>query len=216
MVLKADSMIKATLKERVLRVLEYKKLNVNSASRLLGIPQRTLNRQINENGSVGMDLVYSLLATFADIAPAWLVLGEGEMLTNSSSCCNHSSPFYSDIPVTAGNRDAVDPTTEAPSGYISMPQWHAQFYFPVLGTSMEPEIYSGDIIGVNRVDSLRDMDPEKIYMIVTNETRMIKRCYTDKDNSELLWCVSPNYPSFTINKRDIRAIFHVVNRIERL
>ena len=92
----------------------------------------------------------------------------------------------------------------------------AQFYFPVSGTSMEPEIHSGDIVGVNRVESLREVDPDKIYMIVTNESRMIKRCHSDENDDSIMWCVSPNYPAFKIKKNDICAMFHVVNRIERL
>ncbi len=209
---------KSSLKDRVVRVLKFKKLNPSSAGRLLGIPQRTINRQVNENGKIGMELVYSILNIFSDISPRWLILGEGSMLSNKDMDFNMKgvSPFYSDLPVTAGLRDSFDPRIETPSGFISMPQWYAEFYFPVSGTSMEPDIHSGDIIGVNRVESLNEIDPEKIYMIVTNESRMIKRCYSDENNSELLWCVSTNYPSFTINKSDICAIFHVVNKIERL
>lgn len=207
-----------SLKERVLMVFEYKKINANSASRILGIPQRTINRQVNENGKVGMELVSALLTNFPEISPSWLILGEGGMLycKQLDLSSKDFAPYYNDLPVSAGLRDTFDVAMEVPTGYISMPHFYAQFYFPVSGTSMEPEIYSGDIIGVNRVESLREIDSEKIYMIVTNESRMIKRCYPDKDNPELMWCVSPNYPAFTINKSDICAIFHVVNRIERL
>ena len=207
-----------TMKERVLSVFKAKKINVNKASKLLGIPQRTLNRQVNENGKVGMELVYSLLSTFTDISPSWLVLGQGEMLqdVDAIQALSTSAPFYSDLPVTAGHKDAFDPLKERPTGYISMPNWSAQFYFPVSGTSMEPEIHSGDIVGVNRVESLREVDPDKIYMIVTNESRMIKRCHSDENDDSIMWCVSPNYPAFKIKKNDICAMFHVVNRIERL
>lgn len=210
--------MKDSIKQRIVRIFEYKGLNANSASSILGIPQRTLNRQVNEDAKVGMELVTALLNRFSDISPAWLMLGEGDMLLDCDGEVMHDkgAPFFDDLPVSAGLRDAYDPALERPSGYISVPQWSAQFYFPVSGTSMEPEIHSGDIIGVNRVESLRDIDPDKIYMIVTNESRMIKRCYNDKENSELMWCVSPNYPSFAIRKSDICAIFHVVNRIERL
>lgn len=207
-----------TIKDRILSVFKIKNINVNRASRLLGIPQRTLNRQVNESGKVGMDLVYSLLNTFADISPSWLLLGQGEMLqdTDAYAALSGAAPFFSNLPVSAGYKEAFDPAREKPTGYISMPGVTAQFYFPVSGTSMEPEIHSGDIIGVNRVDSLRDIDPDKIYMIVTNESRMIKRCHPDEADESIMWCVSPNYPSFKIKKRDICAMFHVVNRIERL
>lgn len=210
--------ISKQLKERVSQVFKYKKLNVNSASRILGIPQRTLNRQVNEEGKVGMELIYAIMNNFSDISSEWLISGEGEMLSSQKDALSlaDASPYYEELPVSAGLRDSFDPSKEAASGYISMPRWRAQFYFPVIGTSMEPEIHAGDIIGVNRVESLRELDPDKIYMIVTNESRMIKRCYHDTENPELLWCVSPNYPSFAINKNDICALFHVVNRIERL
>lgn len=207
-----------TMKERVLSVFKAKKINVNRASKLLGIPQRTLNRQVNENGKVGMELVYSLLNTFTDVSPSWLILGQGEMLqdVDAMQTISTSSPYYNDLPVTAGQKDAFDPMMEKPSGYISMPNWSAQFYFPVSGTSMEPEIHSGDIVGVNKIESLREIDPDKIYMIVTNESRMIKRCHSDENDDSIMWCVSPNYPAFKIKKNDICAMFHVVNRIERL
>lgn len=207
-----------TIKDRILSVFKLKKINANRASRLLGIPQRTLNRQVNEDGKVGMELVYSLLNVFNDISPAWLLLGQGGMLVDVdlSSSMAGAAPFFSNLPVTAGFKETFDPAREKPTGFISMPGFSAQFYFPVSGTSMEPEIHSGDIIGVNKVESLREIDPDKIYMIVTNESRMIKRCHSDENDDSVMWCVSPNYPSFKIKKNDICAMFHVVNRIERL
>lgn len=211
-----DYAIEKSIKSRVAYLLNLKKMSVNSASRLFKIPQRTLNRQVNEDSRVGVELVYTLLDQFPEVSPRWLLFGEGDITDIRTTAKDGAAPFYSDLPVTAGNKDSFDPANEIPSGYISMPQWRAEFYFPVSGTSMEPEIHSGDIIGVNRVESLRDVDPDKIYMIVTNEQRMIKRCHNDERNSDILWCVSPNYPSFAILKRDICAMFHVVNRIERL
>ena len=210
--------MKQTLKDRILNVFKAKKINVNRASKMLNIPQRTLNRQLNESGKIGMELVYSLLNTFSDISPAWLLLGQGEMFveTDGFAAIKGAAPYYSNLPVMAGYKEAFDPSREKPTGYISMPGLSAQFYFPVSGTSMEPEIHSGDIVGVNRVESLRDIDPDKIYMIVTNESRMIKRCHSDENDDDIMWCVSPKYPSFKINKKDICAMFHVVNRIERL
>ena len=79
---------------------------------------------------------------------------------------------------------------------------------------MEPEVFAGDIVGVVRVEAYDKISPDAIYMIVTNDARMIKHCYIDENNPELLWCVSPNYPSFPINRADICAMFRVVSRIQ--
>ena len=117
--------ISKQLKERVSQVFKYKKLNVNSASRILGIPQRTLNRQVNEEGKVGMELIYAIMNNFSDISSEWLISGEGEMLSSQKDALSlaDASPYYEELPVSAGLRDSFDPSKEAASGYISMPRW---------------------------------------------------------------------------------------------
>ena len=206
--------MKNGIKKRVVQVLKYKKINVNRASKILGIPQRTLNRQVNEDGNVGIDLVNAILNNYTEISPAWLVLGEGDMLQKENVTVNSGVPFYNDLPASAGHRDAFDPAKETPSSYVSLPVGGADFYFPVSGNSMEPEINDGDIVGVKRVERSEGIEHGVVYMVVTNDARMIKRCYHDNNDPELIWCVSPNYPSFPIHKNDVCALFRVVNRIE--
>ena len=202
------------IKSRVVEVLRFKEINVNRASKKLCIPQRTLNRQVNEDGNISMDLLYALLDHFPEISPLWLLLGEGEMLQDSARQKAASIPFYNDLPLSAGYRDAFDPGRENPTSYISFPNSGADFFFPVSGTSMEPDINDGDIVGVKRVEREEGIVHGDVYMIVTNDARMIKRCYHDNNDPNLIWCVSPNYPSFPINKNDVCALFKVVNRIQ--
>ena len=202
------------IKDRVVAVLKHIGMNVNRASKMLGIPQRTLNRQVNEGGNISMDLVYAILNNVPEISPAWLIAGEGPMLAGEEAPSIDTVPFYEDLPLSAGNRDAFNPAQEKPSAFFSIPTCQADFYFPVSGSSMEPEFNDGDVVGVKRVDRSEGIVHGAVYMIVTNENRMIKRCYHDNNDPNLIWCVSPNYPSFPINKNDVGALFKVVNRIE--
>ena len=202
------------IKQRVAEVLRFKKINVNRASKILSIPQRTLNRQVNEDGNISMDLLYAILDTFAEISPLWLLLGEGEMIASQAEPSYDKVPYYNDLPVSAGFKDVIDGGREMPTSYISVPGKSADFYFPVSGTSMEPEINDGDIVGVKRVNRSEGIVHGDVYMLVTNDNRMIKRCYHDNNDPDLIWCVSPNYPSFPIHKNDVCALFRVVNRIE--
>ena len=202
------------IKDRVVAVLKHIGMNVNRASKMLGIPQRTLNRQVNEGGNISMDLVYAILNNVPEISPAWLIAGEGSMLVGEEAPSIDTVPFYEDLPLSAGNRDAFNPAQEKPSAFFSIPTCQADFYFPVSGSSMEPEFNDGDVVGVKRVDRSEGIVHGAVYMIVTNENRMIKRCYHDNNDPNLIWCVSPNYPSFPINKNDVCALFKVVNRIE--
>ena len=202
------------IKDRVVAVLKHIGMNVNRASKMLGIPQRTLNRQVNEGGNISMDLVYAILNNVPEISPAWLIAGEGPMLVGEEAPSIDTVPFYEDLPLSAGNRDAFNPAQEKPSAFFSIPTCQADFYFPVSGSSMEPEFNDGDVVGVKRVDRSEGIVHGAVYMIVTNENRMIKRCYHDNNDPNLIWCVSPNYPSFPIHKNDVCALFKVVNRIE--
>ena len=202
------------IKDRVVAVLKHIGMNVNRASKMLGIPQRTLNRQVNEGGNISMDLVYAILNNVPEISPAWLIAGEGPMLVGEEAPSIDTVPFYEDLPLSAGNRDAFNPAQEKPSAFFSIPTCQADFYFPVSGSSMEPEFNDGDVVGVKRVERSEGIVHGAVYMIVTNENRMIKRCYHDNNDPNLIWCVSPNYPSFPINKNDVCALFKVVNRIE--
>ena len=202
------------IKDRVVAVLKHIGMNVNRASKMLGIPQRTLNRQVNEGGNISMDLVYAILNNVPEISPAWLIAGEGPMLVGEEAPSIDTVPFYEDLPLSAGNRDAFNPAQEKPSAFFSIPTCQADFYFPVSGSSMEPEFNDGDVVGVKRVDRSEGIVHGAVYMIVTNDNRMIKRCYHDNNDPNLIWCVSPNYPSFPINKNDVCALFKVVNRIE--
>ena len=202
------------IKDRVVAVLKHIGMNVNRASKMLGIPQRTLNRQVNEGGNISMDLVYAILNNVPEISPAWLIAGEGPMLVGEEAPSMDTVPFYEDLPLSAGNRDAFNPAQEKPSAFFSIPTCQADFYFPVSGSSMEPEFNDGDVVGVKRIDRSEGIVHGAVYMIVTNENRMIKRCYHDNNDPNLIWCVSPNYPSFPINKNDVCALFKVVNRIE--
>ena len=143
------------VKKRVIEVLKYKGLNVNRASKVLDMPQRTLNRQVNEDGNISMDLVYAILNNFPEISAAWLIAGEGEMVPEKENVVLDGAPFYCDLPVSAGYRDAFDPARERPSAFISLPMKIADFYFPVSGNSMEPEINDGDIVAlVTNIDGL--------------------------------------------------------------
>ncbi|MBQ8735456.1 MAG: LexA family transcriptional regulator [Bacteroidaceae bacterium] len=201
------------IKKRILSLFTENGLTVNKASLLLEMPQRTLNRQLNEGGNVSVDLLRAILRCFPSVSVEWILGGKGEMYKQNDGQPAPIAAYYDSLTVSAGVRDVVDGGNEAPAGYVSIPNVNAEFFFPVAGTSMQPEINEGDIIGVNSMDSFSVINADKTYMIVTREGRMIKHCSPHESNDELIVCSSPNYRTFVLRKEDILSMYEVVVKI---
>lgn len=119
-------------------------------------------------------------------------------------------PFWN-LPVTAG-RSLMEITSKTkPDGYVSgLPGADlAEHILPVTGTSMEPDVPEGALIGVRKMDRWETLNTGRIYLIITQDDRMIKRIEHDAENEAILWCTSPNYPRFKIYKSDIIEIQRV-------
>ena len=136
-----------------------------------------------------------------------------------SKTSSFAVPFY-DIPVSAGPLGVLTYSKGAvePDGYIDMEIFRrCEAILPVMGVSMEPEIHSGDLIGIRKLDSYNweYIETGKVYMIVTSEERMIK--YINRaDDSDYIICSSPNYHDFKIRKDDILEIYRVIANIRAL
>jgi len=101
------------------------------------------------------------------------------------------------------------------TSYIPTPKHvTAQAWFTFVGTSMEPTIKEGDIIGVVAAENWDHIDPNKVYMIVSWNYKdlMVKRLRVDKSDPEILWCVSDNYKEykeFKIHVSEIKSLLRV-------
>jgi transcriptional regulator with XRE-family HTH domain len=115
---------------------------------------------------------------------------------------------YWNLPVSAG-KSIVELVGKAiPDGYImGLPGAEmAENILPVMGTSMEPEIYNGALIGVRKMNRWDMLNTERIYLIITRDDRVIKRIEYDPDDNSILYCVSTNYPRFKIFVNEIIEI----------
>jgi len=125
-------------------------------------------------------------------------------------------PFY-ELYATAGDV-TVFTNTETPSGYLEakgIPGFEqVEATFPVFGSSMEPFISRGDIVGIKRLQTWDFFDPQTIYMIITDDQRMIKKLRVDHQDNKILWCSSPNHPDFKIDKKYIQSVYKVVVAIK--
>lgn len=203
-------------KGRILQYAENKGYDERELERKL-----SLGRNYFKNtAKVSVDVVSKFLSLFCEVSPDWVIFGREPILReplNGSLFSYHKEyvegaiPYYEDLPVSAGQWDLSRlPYNEKPSGWIKLNEvFSAIGAFPVVGCSMEPFIRPGDFIAVAPLNSWDRIDPDKTYMVITQDDRMIKHLVIDNDDPDIIWCMSPNYPKFKIQRDDIKAIWRI-------
>lgn len=191
--------------------MKAKGLNDNKITVQLGLSVGTLGKSRKEGRDLSDKVTEQILNFYTDLDRVWLLTGEGEMLRSTIKTSETSGiPYFAEMPVSAGSAELqLVEGDESAVGFIRIAGVTGQYAFPVVGCSMEPIIHAGDIIVVDAVDRYELIDPDKIYMIITSDDRMIKHIETDESNPDILWCVSPNYRRFSIQKADVKRIFKV-------
>ena len=172
----------------------------------------TLNNYLSgRRTTIDSSLPEAILRTFGNISADWLMTGKGSMLKMDppgSDGPKSGIPYYEELPVSAGRLDVITQNAQ-PSGWVNLPGVTAAALFPVVGCSMKPDINPGDVIGITLLDAWDIVDPDKVYLVITNDERMIKHLAIDETDDSVIWCISPNYPKFKINKSDIKYIYRV-------
>lgn len=90
----------------------------------------------------------------------------------------------------------------------------ADIMMPIVGDSMEPLYYRGDVVACKIIRDNKYIQWGKPYIIATqSQGFMLKRLY--ECDSECLECrsVNPNYPPFRVSKEEITGIAIVVGSI---
>lgn len=70
--------------QRIRKVVESKGLSVTALSKIIGVVQQTLNRQISGDGAMPLSTVDKFLSSFPEISAEWLLRGEGEMMKGAN------------------------------------------------------------------------------------------------------------------------------------
>lgn len=194
--------------KRIRQFVKFKGMPVKDFEAAIG---RT-NGYLSHTKSPTANVIKDIVEKYPELNLYWLLTGKGEMLKANPDGMdiNRGVPYWN-LPVSAG-RSLMDIIgANAPTGYITgLPGADiAENIFPVTGTSMEPEILNGAIVGVRKMNNWESLNTERIYLIITRDDRMIKRIEYDPENDNILWCISPNFPKFKIFKTDIIDIERV-------
>lgn len=209
------------IKERLLQVIDHEKISVSQFERRSGLSNGYIK---NIRKSISTDKLDGILRAFPDINRDWLIRGEGEMILNSTNDPpqvvqvqpNRNGILVYDIDATCGKQSRdMDFTDDIVIGSIDLPNISRDCnIIRANGDSMTPMICDGNWIAIREIFDFEEVFYGQIYVVVTNEYRMIKyvRKYEqDEQNYFILRSANPNYDDITIRKDKIRKMFVVEN-----
>lgn len=211
--------------DRIRQYLDFKGISDYRFEKELSLSKGYINKAKNPTS----DVLMKICGIYTDMSPEWLVTGKGEMIKNAEreqktieisesaiSETKRKGALIYDIDATCGlsGRD-IEFTDEKVIGSIDAPEINpdSKIIFAT-GDSMQPLIASGDRVVIRKIESWDYFNYGQVYLIITNEYRLIKRVRRhpkDSDNLILLRSENPDYDDIDLPKREIIHLFIVEN-----
>lgn len=202
-----------TVKDRLTRFRQYKKLGQGKFEKLSGLSNGYLTQLRKAPGS---EKLQKILCAFPDLNRTWLLTGEGDMLTGdqtiqSSTDDIHLIPL---LPVSAQGgsfNDFVVSIKESSCEKIISPIKGADYAMSVSGESMAPEYPSGSQILIKRINEKAFIDWGRVYVLDTCNGTVIKRLFPS-DTADKVVCrsINPEFPPFEVLLSDVYAVYRVL------
>jgi phage repressor protein C with HTH and peptisase S24 domain len=204
-----------TIKERTLEFIIHKNISVKEFEIRCGLSNGYVAAM---RKGFGADKLNNVLTEFPELNRDWLLYNEGEMEMNSAKevveVVEHGTPVY-DVDATCGNGSRpIVFTDEHVIGHVNLPNVSpTAVIIRANGDSMEPHIHDGDWIAVREVANLNVLYYGQVYLVITNEYRLLKYLRRDEDEQHyvLLRSANENYDDIRLPKADIRHLFIVEN-----
>lgn len=118
-----------------------------------------------------------------------------------------------------------DDLSELPKSFVQVPGFEdCTFAVYVWNHSMYPTYENGCMVIVKQIINLSAIQFGSVYLIITDEQRVVKRLYEDddfnfivlaSDNPEARKDGKPKYPSYRVKKEHIKKLYLVKGTIKR-
>lgn len=203
--------MKNLLQKRIKSVFEWSKLSKTEFSNQLNISRQHLNRVIAGTSKPGSEILEQIISTFPNIRANWLLSGDGSLLKHDDrsdveevNIIQEPRPEY----VAAGTTNTAQKMNQHEIKKL-IGSNEVIREFKVIGVSMQPSLYDGEIIYGTPVPKYDDIIDRHVYILET-ETRgmLIKRVKFNGDH-DMFKLISDNkdYPSFSMYTSEVEMIY---------
>lgn len=209
------------IQERVKLLIDKQNMTQKKFADILGISPARLNNYLTGLSNIPIDLLIKI-AEFTNCNLSWLITGEGDMYIGTRTREAEPSitiPVYADIAAGIGiEADDIEPQEHVCVTRELLADYAPPFYcFRVNGTSMEPEIHTGDYAIISAWQF--DMDYNgSLCAFRSVDGLLIKRLVYDiRGKRALLVPVNPKHPiiEYDEDSADIQIIGRLVAVIRK-
>lgn len=209
-----------TILDRIETFLEIDGSSANSFAGQIGVDPGNMRKMLAGKQTITDRTLRKISDTF-QLSFEWLKYGEGEMYNNTNSPAPEISytdgvPYY-DVNFQLGFDEMEHPGAPNPEYLIRMPGYEkATLWCNASGHSMEPEINSGDILAMQRIEDFSFLPFGDIYgFITTNGMRTIKRLgRSDRDGHYRLIPTNKDYDAQDIPIKAIAVVYRVLGAMK--
>lgn len=209
-----------TILDRIETFLEIDGSSANSFAGQIGVDPGNMRKMLAGKQTITDRTLRKISDTF-QLSFEWLKYGEGEMYNNTNSLAPEISYMdgvpYFDVDFQLGFDEMEHPGAPNPEYLIRMPGYEkATLWCNASGHSMEPEINSGDILAMQRIEDFSFLPFGDIYgFITTNGMRTIKRLgRSDRDDHYRLIPTNKDYDAQDIPIKAIAVVYRVLGAMK--
>lgn len=211
-----------TVKDRTLEFIKFKGLTMKAFEQRCDLSTGYVTSMRKGYGSEKLN---NVLTAFPELNREWLLYGEGDMLSSTSS----AQPQ----PSVKNERVADDEAYKVPLVPISAlagslndfslsvkrddcetvisPIKDIDMAIKISGDSMEPEYPSDSQVFIKKVNERAFLEWGRVYVLNTCNGIVIKRLMPTNDpNTVLCESINPKYPPFEVNLENVNGVYRVI------
>lgn len=211
-----------TVKDRTLEFIKFKGLTMKAFEQRCDLSTGYVTSMRKGYGSEKLN---NVLTAFPELNREWLLYGEGDMLSSTSSAQPQPSVKNERVVDDEAYKVPLVPVSALAGSLndfslsvkrddcetVISPIKDIDMAIKISGDSMEPEYPSDSQVFVKKVNERAFLEWGRVYVLNTCNGIVIKRLMPTNDpNTVLCESTNPKYPPFEVNLENVNGVYRVI------
>lgn len=211
-----------TVKDRTLEFIKFKGLTMKAFEQRCDLSTGYVTSMRKGYGSEKLN---NVLTAFPELNREWLLYGEGDMLSSTSSAQPQPSVKNERVVDDEAYKVPLVPVSALAGSLndfslsvkrddcetVISPIKDIDMAIKISGDSMEPEYPSDSQVFVKKVNERAFLEWGRVYVLNTCNGIVIKRLMPTNDpNTVLCESINPKYPPFEVNLENVNGVYRVM------